>query len=103
MTFRVGQKVVCVDVSGWNDADYLSWSYPRLGEIGTVIGFSFDGEHPCVLLAEHPNPTAPTALGGFRSRRFRPIVEKKTEISFTANAPKDSEKWDNRKRVKVRA
>jgi hypothetical protein len=31
--------------------------------------------------------------------RFRPLIEGKTEISFTTGADPDSERWDNRVKV----
>lgn len=75
MTFRVGQKVVCVDAS---DAPML-----RLNSIYTVVGILSDpwGEGLQV------NETSPAAYGddwwtGFRAERFRPIVERKTGISI---------------------
>jgi hypothetical protein len=90
MTFRIGQKVVCVDASdgvvgasmfsdrlvkgniytirGFNSPDYLNDTLGLLlEEIIGEISTSWDEEY------------------GFRQNRFRPIVERKTDISvFTA-------------------
>lgn len=89
MTFRIGQKVVCVD-----DADFWSRSLvarPVKGAVYTVRDFTrgIDANGLCgegVLLVGVNNP-----LGfggnehGFKFARFRPIVERKTDISiFTA-------------------
>jgi hypothetical protein len=81
MTFRVGQKVVCID-------DKLhSWPYwaegvepPVKGEVYTVASMpsisSIDGTLVISLL-ERRNP-----FGGFRVTRFRPVVDKTTDIGF---------------------
>lgn len=117
MTFSVGQKIACVDdrervsmrLNGWFERFR---KFHRLhhnlneGDVYTVIGVKAlkctNGEYVEVLRVHgawhfgHPEI-------GFPSFQFRPLIERKAKISFTANAPKDSEKWDNRKRVKVRA
>lgn len=78
--FRVGQKVVCVDASHWKsrrtDADQklvLSAVYT----IQAIEGTHF--EFPSVKIEElYPDKW-------MRANRFRPIVERKTDISiFTA-------------------
>lgn len=87
MTFRVGQKVVCVDASG------LPSFMAKLieGKIYTVRGFVLgicrdwsigDG----VTLMEMKNPPTPCGQeNGFDPSRFRPIVDRTTDISiFTA-------------------
>jgi len=79
MNFRVGQKIVCVD----NSVDYgCTWQpgeCPQIGEVYTVerIGFYFS---PSVQLVELPR-TCPVHKW-FRQSRFRPIVERKTDISI---------------------
>lgn len=84
MTFRVGQKVVCVDSSpldgtlGWmTDADA-----PQEGAIYTVTGnatIRFRGkDHGAVFLMEIKNSAHGGLYGAFR---FRPVVERKTDIS----------------------
>lgn len=71
MAFRVGQKVGCVDAGGW----------PQIS-IGTVYTVhSINNDYGCWLRLKEVNPE----LGGYRASRFRPIVERKTDIScFTA-------------------
>ncbi len=75
MAFRVGQKVVCVDDAprGYKSA------LVRKGGIYTIVGLPMapDGE-PGVLLAE-VDADAPY---GFWQYRFRPLTERKTDISF---------------------
>lgn len=107
MTLRIGQKVCCVkDFGGVNSYGITA---PALGMVYTIREFENRGTEPSLRLVEIVNEpmrwSNVTGLVecGFATRHFRPVVEKKAEISFTANAPKDSEKWDNRKRVKVRA
>jgi hypothetical protein len=90
MTFRVGQKVVCVedhDVVGtgvWYDDDRIA-----RGEIYTIKRLWVDilGNPVCDLV-ERSRDTASNYWGfrlGYCRTRFRPIVEKKTDISiFTA-------------------
>lgn len=79
MTFRVGQRVVCVDDGPHRDG---TPSALRGGAIYTV--------HKCfqhrlgigVLLVE---VDLPRRFAGFYATRFRPAVERKTDISiFTA-------------------
>lgn len=68
--FKVGQKVVCVDSI---DNPHL-----RKDDIYTVIGLGeITAEITGVLLAETSHP------GGcpFYVSRFRPVVERKTDIS----------------------
>lgn len=88
--FYVGQKVVCVDDS----PTPLGVPVPfTRGEAVTVSGFSGPA---CVFLSEHPGhfPAA-----GYYSHRFRPLTDQKKSVSFTQGAPRDSERWDNRRKV----
>lgn len=73
--FRVGQKVVCVDDSGYRKIIHK-------GDVYTVIGLAPGGFIDMIEIDCEPD-----ALGnsGFYSRRFRPVQERKTDISvFTA-------------------
>jgi hypothetical protein len=73
MTFRVGQKVVCVDASG--NAQYVM----KEGDIFTIVGA---GIHPsCIELDCRPINDLPGACS-WRTSRFGPVVERKTDISF---------------------
>lgn len=97
MNFHVGQKVVCVD-----DADQRCdpGDAPVVkGEVYTVReAFDFFGM-PGIRIKEIRNPKD----RGYHQRRFVPLTETKSKISFTEGAPLDSEKWDNRVPQKVRA
>jgi hypothetical protein len=84
--FRVGQKIVCVDSrsgSGrWTDNDG-----PVEGSIYTVRRCFVDGDGDAILhLAEIARgPVARMRHGdnaGYSATRFRPIVERKTDISI---------------------
>lgn len=93
MIFKIGQKVVLVDASGWDAHDYILWDYPKQGDVYTIreivpiaeLGFN------CLRLEEIRNEPARSREIGelmepcFRASRFRPLAEKKTDISiFTA-------------------
>jgi hypothetical protein len=73
MTFRVGQKVVCVDASG------SARRVMKEGDIFTVVGPGL--HHDCVELDCKPINDRPGACGWMKSR-FRPVVERKTDISI---------------------
>jgi hypothetical protein len=105
MTFRVGQKVVCIDASGIKKSFEMCPNRPVKGCVYTVRSIFDDG----LLLEEVVNPpnmtwkSGETGEAGWCFHRFRPIVERKDEISFTEGAPKDSEQFDNRRKIGVDA
>lgn len=87
--FRVGQKVVCID-----DACLPGYKWgegkPEVGKVYTVreIGLiSFIDGSPCIRLEELYRPNA-RAHGvkhpdmPYMARRFRPAIERKTDISI---------------------
>lgn len=89
--FHVGQKVVCVDASA--NKKYLPPGYcisdPDLdglakGRIYIIRGIIFIRRVPCVFLEEIIREVEP-AFGfeaPYSAARFRPIVERKTDISI---------------------
>lgn len=89
MTFRVGQKVCCVDSGGW----------PHLnnGEVYTVLATTDQEGNPGFLTVN-----CQPGGGAYRRHRFRPIVERKTEVSFTTGADPSTDQFDNRRKVRVR-
>lgn len=103
MTFRVGMKVVCVDASrGRGEPD------PPLveGAVYTVASVRYfdqavsrDAPGYGVTLLEVSSVETDEYWAEYRSERFRPAVEPKSETSFTQGAPIDSEQWDNRRVV----
>lgn len=80
--YRIGQKVICVD-DDFSQYHYFGEQYPQKNCIYTVRNFS-DGEH--IRLVEIINNQYPYNDGfmevSFRATRFRPIVERKTDISI---------------------
>ena len=92
MMFRVGQKVVCVHDGSLEDCrrrSDLVRNYIEKGKVYTIrwigeFGYVPDREFgPAVRLTEVVRPN----LSGwedypFRACRFRPLAERKTDISF---------------------
>ncbi len=83
--FRVGQKVVCVD----SDSELGIWvddDAPIVGHIYTVRRTFYIPAGPCLDLEEiSRGPLARYAHGdncGYGAHRFRPVVERKTDISI---------------------
>lgn len=94
--FRVGQKVVLVDDSPINfkgcaaraDGRKAGVQYPTVGSVYTVRkAYVASNGMVGILLAEIDNHAACLRLGlsdeiGFPAIRFRPVVERKTDISI---------------------
>jgi hypothetical protein len=72
MTFRVGQKVVCIE--GCNESGFLLIE----GAIYTISGHGYFGSKFLYDLAE-VSTSAPHA---WRGTRFRPVISRKTDISI---------------------
>lgn len=72
--FHVGQKVVCVDASSHERASNL-----QEGAVYTVTGVTDFYGKPAIRLAEAAHFSGNNLP--FWSFRFRPVVEKKTDIS----------------------
>lgn len=93
MEFHIWQKVVCIDDTGfdWDEEEVsLGCAGPRRGNVYTVRGFYMPTS---IWLEEIKNPLLDYDDDGivgllelsFRVERFRPLDEKKTDISiFTA-------------------
>ena len=80
MSFRVGQKVVCVNARPI-DSPIFEGEAPVEGLIYTVTSNFVAWAEPHIELAEIKNGRR----RGYRARRFRPLIEHKTDISvFTA-------------------
>lgn len=86
MAFRVGQKVVCVDVAGLVEADDV----PRIaeGQIYTIESIQIGGPTRRDRLGRRANMRF-NLVGirrvhelGYGSFRFRPAAERKTDISI---------------------
>lgn len=89
MTFRIGQKVVCVakPLGGYGDENV-----PCVGRIYTIRGFEFErptGVERVGLLFEeirnephHYTGYARPTEATFPASKFKPLVERKTDISI---------------------
>lgn len=83
MTFRVGQKVVCIlrHPNPFPDA-----IYPDLGPVYTIREINEWSYGTLVMLNEIDNSHLVGKLGrlepGFIASAFRPIVERKADIGF---------------------
>jgi hypothetical protein len=92
MTFRIGQKVICVSYE-W---DNIWWRIRAfflpppcgdltVGEIYTVANIIWDNEHPdvpwTIEVIEAPHPANRWWEAGWDPKCFRPLVERKTDIS----------------------
>lgn len=82
MSFRIGQKVICIDDRG--DKDGRSEIFPVKGSVYTIRAFHPEGDS--ILLEEIVNePREYWQRFGelyFMLRRFRPLIERKTDIGF---------------------
>jgi len=84
MTFRVGQKVVCI--RGPFGCYVEGKKQPNMGELYTIRAIYTDVLRPQygvgLHLEEIENPTSLDGKEpGFYSSRFRPVVERKTDIT----------------------
>ena len=80
MAFRIGQKVVCVNALPRPGKIFKDGSKLTKGAVYTIAGSGFLTHlgAPGVSLVEITRPFVP----GFREDRFRPLIERKTDISF---------------------
>lgn len=94
MTFRIGQKVVCVDGKFIDPRWYRSDIRPCTGQVYTVRGFaseeylkaSDDQASPKIYLEEIVNPEVKWGFGlaelAFPMCRFRPVIENSTDTGM---------------------
>jgi hypothetical protein len=81
MMFKVGQKVVCIRADCDAGKYWGLQDAPVLGRIYTVSAAEFTSSitgRQCIGIAE----LTPPPSGGYRTSRFRPLVERKTDIGF---------------------
>lgn len=82
MTFRIGQKVCAID----DFKDRHGWSMPKKGPVYTVRGIQSNHLGTGLLLNEIRNDHYRFAEGfiepTFLADCFRPVVERKTDISI---------------------
>ncbi len=82
--FRVGQKVVCVD-SKTGLGIWLESDEPVEGHVYTITRIIFEDEMIFHLAELNRSDAARKQWGpsvGYAARRFRPVVERKTDISI---------------------
>lgn len=84
--FRVGQKVVFIGGrDGWRHRWEKFWhpyASPQIGAIYTIANMYTSSQGFLNLeLVEFPSPATKHWAAGFRAERFRPVVERKTDIS----------------------
>lgn len=84
MIFRVGQKVACIKAASL--APYIGTHDTVKGRVYTVrdVYACPAAGKPALRFDEHINPIHPTygVECGYFAERFRPLVERKTDISF---------------------
>lgn len=86
MSFRVGQKVqyVGLRVSVWHQIKRAIHPYtkPEKGVVYTVSNtYEFSDGEQAIELLELPSPGTEHWAAGFRALAFRPVVERKTDIT----------------------
>lgn len=85
MTFHVGQKVVCVDA---NSPSFQNFNHSKNllinREIYTIewVGTDLPTGICMVQLCELPTKNQFDSPIYYQAKRFRPLVERKTDISF---------------------
>lgn len=85
MAFYVGQKVVCVADAVQPGRLWVDGVPPKEGAIYTIASIVINGSGTqALVLVEAPRGPISHALGayGYHAWRFRPIVERKTDISI---------------------
>lgn len=95
MTFRVGQKVVCVedDFAERNKLCRIPTHYPKTGQVYTIRSFVSARGRVFVRLIEiinQPEKLLGNVEPAFWVERFRPVVETKTDISIFTSMLKPS-------------
>lgn len=88
MAFRVGQKVTPKNAKPWED-EFSYEIFPQFGVVYTVRACEWNNGEQFIWLAEIINQPAEYEEGlselNFFADEFRPVVERKTDISvFTA-------------------
>lgn len=83
--FHKGQKVVCINNKPYAGCIWYGREQPKLKTVYTVdrVGLDVDGIL-VVSLVEKPRHRSSIAEGlwGYRIDRFRPVIDKKTDISI---------------------
>jgi hypothetical protein len=83
MKYKIGQKVVCID-NVPTKGRFWAHDIPVVGRVYTVSGFTYSlyDDSLCLRLEEIQNISSFKRDDlGYRAVRFRPVAEKKTDIS----------------------
>jgi hypothetical protein len=95
MTFTIGQKVVCVDARDTRRGHSLPL---KRGQILTICSIISTWDGIGLEFNEIVTPVLDGHVQAFNSRRFRPVVDRKTDISIfteilhTTKAPSIAER-----------
>ena len=86
MSFHVGQKVICVNNEPHEGRPWVPGEEVVVGQIYTIRRVHFWRDHPVVWLEEVRRAIGSVAKWGpdcgYGQFRFRPAVERKTDISI---------------------
>lgn len=85
MAFYIGQRVECVDADPECGRIFWPGEQLRLGQIYTVAAIVDNPSgYAAIAIREVPRHSIAVSHGyrGFKASRFRPIVERKTDISI---------------------
>lgn len=97
--FRVGQKVVCIKSGAWHSLNGDEHDGPAYGDVVTIRGFD-TSKQGGLLFHEWRRPQHLYSDGterGYLHIRFRPVVERKTDISiFTKMLTPDTRRVQER-------
>lgn len=78
--FRVGQKVVCIDVKPRPGRFWVFRDAPVKGRIYTIAStFIIEGHDAVTLVEQKRHPMS--EYQGYAASRFRPIADRPTDIS----------------------
>lgn len=108
--FHIGQEVVFVGGTGKWRTD-ISVNPPQSNIVYTIKDIRWLDTDHLVGLKEHHITLNELCIGhnaygvelATPASHFRPIQKKKTQAFWTEGAPKDSEKFDNRHKIKEKA
>ena len=90
-------KVVCINAEPVPGLKWNLGTRPTVGAVYTVVSKAIsprDGVTPVFYLAELVNPV------GYMRTRFRPLTDTSISDVLAKAAPRDSRKWDNRRKVR---
>ena len=108
MAFHVGQKVQFIgwqrDLTPAEIEHRIRHPYkdPELNAVYTIAATYVHSDGDLMLILAEYEINNPNWMAGWTSDGFRPLTDRKSEVSFTEGAPKESERFDNRRKHKER-